>query len=1089
MTAADSPSNNPKAKKAYLEAQATIAQAARDCSKSLHLSGLGLTSVPPEIGQLANLTTLYLSKNQLTSVPPEIGQLANLTTLNLHINQLTSVPPDIGQLANLTTLHLHANKLTSVPPDIGQLANLTTLHLHANKLTSVPQEIGQLANLTELALDNNQLTSLPSEIGQLANLTTLYLHRNKLTSVPPDIGQLAKLRELLIDDNQLTSVPPEIGRLANLWKLSLSVNQLTSVPPEICKLANLTELLLYDNQLTSVPPEIGRLANLWKLGLSRNQLTSVTPEIGQLAKLKEIGLSENQLTSVPSEIGQLAKLADLFLYQNQLASLPESLRRCSRLKALFLHDNPKLGLPASVLGISFADWEHEDNTAPKPGPILDYYFRTRDVSERRPLCEGKLILVGRGDVGKTSLVRRLIDNTFSRREDTTQGIRIRKLPVVAGRKKDTIQMHVWDFGGQEIMHATHQLFLTDRSLYLVVLDGRAGQQEAEADYWLRLIASLAPESPVLVVLNKIKKDPFALNRASLQQKYPQVVGFVETDCDNPGRDKKPGKDGQGIDELQKKIAQQVDKLPDIRQPFPNSWFAIKDELCKPRRRNFLTVDQYRALCELHGEASPASQDNLSLFLHRLGIALNFSEDPRLHDKHVLNPHWLTTGIYTLLNSKRLAARKGELAPADLSRELDAKKYPAEMHPFLINLMEKFELCFSFDEPPQRPKKTAKKRSADVAAPVVSLAVSLASRYLIPELLDPEQPEIAARDFNDAKCLNFLYRYPVLPPGLLPRFIVRTHVLSEEHRWKTGVILQFDGNTALVKADPQEKTIRILINGPVAGRRRMLGVIRQDFDVIHRDVPHLKPEELVSFPTASQIHVSYSELEVLYAEDPNTSIKRVVEGKIVTATVRELLEGVEFAPLDEALRPTPGKARRTHRMPEEFEPNYGHGPLRVFYSYSRVDAKRRLRLSKSLSLLERRGLIRTWYDNEILPGAEFDKEIADKLAEADIILLLISDDFMASPYCQNIELPAAMKHRAEAGVDVLPLIIRESHGWKKYEVKWDNQVEGVVLGKLNALPSSGKPVHDWKPADKGWSNIAEGIERVIEARNRGNQPKQ
>jgi hypothetical protein len=46
-----------------------------------------------------------------------------------------------------------------------------------------------------------------------------------------------------------------------------------------------------------------------------------------------------------------------------------------------------------------------------------------------------------------------------------------------------------------------------------------------------------------------------------------------------------------------------------------------------------------------------------------------------------------------------------------------------------------------------------------------------------------------------------------------------------------------------------------------------------------------------------------------------------------------------------------------------------------------------------------------------------------------------------------------------------------------------------LGKLNALPSSGKPVHDWKPTDKGWSNIAEGIERVIEARNRGNQPKQ
>lgn len=544
--------------------------------------------------------------------------------------------------------------------------------------------------------------------------------------------------------------------------------------------------------------------------------------------------------------------------------------------------------------------------------------------------------------------------------------------------------------------------------------------------------------------------------------------------------------------MRKKIAQQVDKLPEIRQPFPNSWFAIKDELCKPRRRNFLTVDQYRNLCEEHGEASPESQNNLSLFLHRLGIALNFSEDPRLHDKHVLNPHWLTTGIYTLLNSKRLAARKGELTPADLAQELAAKNYPAEMHPFLINLMEKFELCFSFDEPPQPPKKTAtksakksaKKSFADVAAP----AVTLASRYLIPELLDPEQPEIAARDFDEAKCLNFLYRYPVLPPGLLPRFIVRTNVLSEEHRWKTGVILQFDGNTALVKADPQEKTIRILINGPVAGRRRMLGVIRQDFDVIHRDVPHLKPEELVSFPTASQIHESYSELEVLYADDPRTLIKRVVEGKILTATARELLEGVEFAPLDEALRRTSGKAGRILRISYDFEAELGPRPLRVFYSYSRVDAKRRQRLSKSLSLLERRGMISTWYDNEILPGAEFDKEIANKLAEADIILLLISDDFMASRYCQDIELPAAIKRRAKAGVDVLPLIIRETAGWKKYVVKWDGEVEGVALGKLNALPSSGKPVHDWKPNDKGWANIAEGIERVVEERNKRAHPR-
>ncbi len=893
-----------------------------------------------------------------------------------------------------------------------------------------------------------------------------------LTSVPPEIAQLSNLRRLDLDNNQLATVPLTICQLVALSHLNLSKNLLTTVPPELGDLGYLTELNLAHNRLSTVPGEIGRLEDLAILDLDCNELTTLPPELEKLVRLVELHLFTNQLSTLPSELGSLADLEYLDVANNRLTSLPETLQSLAQLQALFLHDNPDLNLPISVLGVTFDKWDDSDDTAPKPGPILDYYFRTRAKSQRRPLCEGKLIVVGRGNVGKTSLVRRLIDNSFSRREDTTQGIRIRNLQVVAGKENDTIQMHVWDFGGQEIMHATHQLFLTDRSLYLVVLDGRAGQQEAEADYWLRLIASFAPESPVLVVLNKIKKDYFAVNRAALQQKFPQVVGFVETDCDPDPSAKKSQTHGFGIEALRDAITQQVDKLPDIRQPFPNSWFAIKEELSKPRRKNFITLNEYRAMCVRLGEESSESQGHLSLFLHRLGIALNFSDDVRLRDKHVLDPQWLTTGIYTLLNSKTLAARKGELTPADLAKELDAKKYPAEMHAFLINLMEKFELCFSFEEPSGTAQtvRSTQGEPSDLRRSATQPAALLASRYLIPELLDPEQPA-AASAFDEAKCLNFLYRYPVLPPGLLPRFIVRTHVLSEEHRWKTGVILNFEGNTALVKADPQDKTIRILINGPVAGRRRMLAVIRQDFEVIHRDVPHLKPDELVSFPNAPQITVSYAKLEALYAKDRNKTIDEVINGDVITATVRELLEGVEFAPLDEALRSTRGKSQRARQATLDFDAESPERPLRVFYSYSRADSKQRLRLSKHLSLLERSGLIRTWYDNEILPGAEFDQEIATKLTEADIILLLISPDFMHSDYCQEIELPAAMKRRADAGVAVLPVIIRETHGWENYTV------ESVPLGKLNALPTSGKPVPDWPTQDKGWANIAAGIERV------------
>lgn len=120
---------------------------------------------------------------------------------------------------------------------------------------------------------------------------------------------------------------------------------------------------------------------------------------------------------MPPEIRRLENLTALSLHENQLAALPENLRRSSNLKASFLHGNFKLQLQAAVLGFSWDEWSlcsgGVEHSAPKPGPILDYYFRTRAKAEWWPLCEGKLILVGRGDVGNTSHVRQLIGNSFS----------------------------------------------------------------------------------------------------------------------------------------------------------------------------------------------------------------------------------------------------------------------------------------------------------------------------------------------------------------------------------------------------------------------------------------------------------------------------------------------------------------------------------------------------------------------------------------------------------------------------------------------------------------------------------------------------
>ena len=205
----------------------------------LFLGGNQLSgSIPPELGNLANLESLWLYENQLSgSIPSELGNLANLDTLYLNGNRLSgSIPPELGNLAILHWLSLSYNQLSgSIPPELGNLDNLDYLYLYNNRLSgSIPSELGNLDNLVSLALHNNQLSgSIPSELGNLANLLGLLLSNNRLSgSIPSELGNLANLESLWLLDNQLSgSIPPELGSLANLDTLRLSGNQLSGCIP------------------------------------------------------------------------------------------------------------------------------------------------------------------------------------------------------------------------------------------------------------------------------------------------------------------------------------------------------------------------------------------------------------------------------------------------------------------------------------------------------------------------------------------------------------------------------------------------------------------------------------------------------------------------------------------------------------------------------------------------------------------------------------------------------------------------------------------------------------------------------------------
>src|ERR1044071_4731503 len=332
-----------------------------------------------------------------------------------------------------------------------------------------------------------------------------------------------------------------------------------------------------------------------------------------------LDLSNKGLSELPASIGQLTRLEWLYLDDNQLTSLPESLRSLQSLERLYLHGNDELGLPAEVLGLTWMENSHSTRRPAKPAEILEYYFRVR--GGERPLNEAKLILLGRGAVGKTSIVNRLLHDLFQA-EKKTEGINITGWALRLNGTEN-VRLNVWDFGGQEIMHATHQFFLTQRSLYLLVLNGREGGEDADAEYWLKLIESFGSESPVIVVLNKIKEHPFDVNRRALQQKYPVVREFIKTDCG----------DGTGLEQLRKTIEQETDRLEHLRDAFPASWFEIKDRLAR-MEKNYLGFEEYREFCNRNGETERDAQEKLAGYLNNLGIILNYRDEPRLQDTHV-----------------------------------------------------------------------------------------------------------------------------------------------------------------------------------------------------------------------------------------------------------------------------------------------------------------------------------------------------------------------------------------------------------------------------------------------------------------------
>ncbi|AFY57146.1 Leucine Rich Repeat (LRR)-containing protein [Rivularia sp. PCC 7116] len=752
--------------------------------------GNKLSELPKEIGWLAQLEELQIIRNQLDNLPAEIVQLTNLQSLHLEENQLSSLPAEIARLSNLQSLDLsYNNKLIGLPAEIVQLSNLQSLRLRGNKLSSLPTEVVQLSNLQNLDLRYNQLSSLPAEIAQLSNLQNLDLWHNKLSSLPAEIAQLSNLQNLDLSFNKLSSLPAEIVQLSNLQNLDLRYNQLSNLPVEIVQLSNLQSLNLTSNQLNSLLIEIFQLTSLQSLNLSHNKLSSLPVEIGQLNSLQSLNLSYNKLSSLPAEIGQLTCLQSLNLRNNQLNRLPTEIGHLHlHLKVLTLDNNPLKFLPAEIRN------RHSQR-------ILNFYKQQLEQTIDR-LYEAKLLIIGEGGAGKTSLAKKIEDEEYKLRsdEESTEGIDVIEWKFSLDNGKE-FRVNIWDFGGQEIYHQTHQFFLTERSLYALVADSR--RENTNFYWWMKVAELLSDKSPIFIVKNEKQERQCEVSESQLRGEFSHLKEVLATNLAT----------NRGLEEIKKNIQFYIYNLPHVGTELPKIWVEIRSAI-ENYFRNYISREEYYQLCRKHNLTKREDMLLLSSFLHDLGVFLHFQKDSILKHYVILKPEWATTAVYKVLDNKTVKQNLGCFSQDELADIWQDSQY-ADMQDELLQLMMRFKLCYPI---PNR-----------------------CGNYIAPQLLETNQPEYS---WNKSNNLILRYKYDFMPKGILTRFIVETHPWIEQQKlvWKSGVILDKYQTRAEVIENYNQREIKVRVSGN--RKKDLLTVVTHELEKIHRSFERLKYQTLV-----------------------------------------------------------------------------------------------------------------------------------------------------------------------------------------------------------------------------------------------------
>jgi len=585
------------------------------------------------------------------------------------------------------------------------------LDLSERGIEVLPAAIANCKSLKKLNLWNNRLNAIPDSITRLTNLQSLVLSYNCLSAIPKSITRLINLQSLVLSDNRLNAMPDSITRLTNLESLDLCYNSLSAIPDSIIRLTNLQSLYLIDNHFTKIPESITRLTNLESLDLSENSISEIPDSITRLTNLQSLYLRFNSLSEIPDSITRLTNLQSLDLENNQITKVPAAICQLIKLSNLDLSKNPIAEPPLEVV---------------KEGiEAIRQYFKQIETEGIDYLYEAKLLIVGEGGAGKTSLANKIINPDYELcEEDSTKGIEV--LHWSFDRTDgNQFNVNIWDFGGQEIYHSTHQYFLTKRSLYLLVADTR--KEDTDFYYWLNVIELLSDNSPILIIKNEKQDRQREINVNQLRGEFENLKDVFATNLAT----------NRDLGKILTEAQHQLNQLPHIGQTLPKTWVKVRHAL-ENDPRNHINLNEYLQICKDNGFKERKDALQLSEYLHDLGICLHFQDDEMspLYQTVILKPKWGTDAAYAVLDNREVIANFGNFSNKALAQIWSADEY-AGMHGGLLELMKRFQLCYEIP-------------------PTISHRKGI---YIAPQLLTENQPEYT---WDESENLIFRYTYDFMP---------------------------------------------------------------------------------------------------------------------------------------------------------------------------------------------------------------------------------------------------------------------------------------------------------------------------------------